>query len=147
GSSICALGAPPGQTSWLVHLRDPSNRVDPQVRLSNNSVSTSEQTPASLLPGTQSAGHIIDPDRGLPLKTPFAVSVVARTATASDALSTTLLLVGPSRGTELVRSETDVAAIWISADSQLKVASSGPQIVLSPGTQSGAHDRKSEPLR
>src|SRR6202022_1841688 len=142
GTPICALGAPPGQTSLLVHLRDPSNRVDPQVRLSNNSVSTSEQTPASLLPGTQSAGHIIDPDRGLPLKTPFAVSVVVRTANDSDALSTTVLLVVPSRGPAWLRSETDDAAIWISDDSQLKVASSGPQIVLSPGTQSGAHDRK-----
>src|SRR6202022_5064157 len=98
GTPICALGAPPGQTSLLVHLRDPSNRVDPQVRLSNNSVSTSEQTPASLLPGTQSAGHIIDPDRGLPLKTPFAVSVVARPATPSAPLSPPLLLRGPRGG-------------------------------------------------
>jgi thiamine biosynthesis lipoprotein len=144
GSSIYAMGSPPGQRSWLVHLRDPSNKVDPQVMLSDNSVSTSEQTPASVLPGTESAGHIIDPDKGLPLKTPFAVSVVAKTATASDALSTTLLLVGPGKGTELVRDERDVAAIWISADGQLKVASSGPPIVLPPGPQGGTPATKSE---
>src|SRR5215475_11344041 len=33
GSSIVALGSPPGETGWLVHLRDPSHRVDPYVRL------------------------------------------------------------------------------------------------------------------
>src|SRR5256886_1944967 len=49
GSTWYALGAPPGKTSWLVHLRDPSGRIDPSTALSENSVSTSEQTPPSLL--------------------------------------------------------------------------------------------------
>src|SRR6266852_6390463 len=92
GSTIVSMGAPPGQKGWLVHLRDPSNRVDPQVMLSDSSVSTSEQTPPSLLEHG-SPGHIIDPDKGVPVRTPFAVSAVANTGTASDALSTTLLLV------------------------------------------------------
>ena len=62
-STIYGMGAPPGKSAWEVHLRDPSNRVDPQVMLRENSVSTSEQTPASLL-GIESAGHIIDPENG-----------------------------------------------------------------------------------
>ena len=45
GSTILAMGAPPGQKGWLVHLRDPSNKIDPQVMLKDESVSTSEQTP------------------------------------------------------------------------------------------------------
>jgi len=132
GSSIVAIGAPPGQAGWLVHLRDPSNKLDPQVILLDNSVSTSEQTPPSLL-GRESAGHIIDPDMGLPLKTPFAASVVANTGTASDALSTTLLLLGPERGKALVKSVTGAAAIWISSDGQIQQASNGPHILLSRG--------------
>src|SRR5580700_9659307 len=91
GSTILALGSPPGQSAWLVHLRDPSNKIDPQVMLKDESGSTSEQTAPSLL-GSDSAGHIIDPDTGLPLKTVFAVSAVSKTATVSDALSTALLL-------------------------------------------------------
>jgi thiamine biosynthesis lipoprotein len=134
GSTIFALGAPPGQPTWLVHLRDPSNSVDPQAMLSDSSVSTSEQTPPSLT-SQESAGHIIDPDTGVPLRTQFAVSIVAKTATASDALSTTLLLVGPEKGREIVESVADVAAIWISSDGQSKVASSGPQILLPNGMQ------------
>ncbi len=136
GSTILAMGAPPGRAGWLVHLRDPSNQVDPQVMLFDSSVSTSEQTQPSLL-SQESAGHIIDPDTGVPARTPFAVSTVTKTATASDALSTTLLLMGPEKGRDLVKGVADTAAIWISADGQLKVASSGPQILLPDGMQVG----------
>jgi len=134
GSTIFAMGSPPDQTAWLVHLRDPSNQLDPQVMLKDGSVSTSEQTPPSLL-GSDSAGHIIDPDTGMPLKTVFAVSAVSRTATASDALSTTLLLLGPTRGKELVKSMVDVSAIWISPEAQVETATGGPQILFGKGFQ------------
>jgi len=129
GSTILAMGAPPGQAAWPVDLRDPSNSLHPQVRLRDNSISTSEQTPPSLL-SKEVTGHIIDPANGLPLKTDFAVSVIAKTATASDALSTTLLLLGPEKGQELVKIVPDMAAIWISADGRSEMASSGPQILL-----------------
>ena len=48
GSTMLAMGAPPGQSAWLVHLRDPSHKIDPQVMLKDESVSTSEQTMPSL---------------------------------------------------------------------------------------------------
>ena len=83
-----------------------------------------------------SAGHIVDPGDGVPLQTGFAVSVVAKTATASDALSTTLLLMGPERGEQLVKQVPETAAIWVSADGRSKSASSGPQIVFSNRAQS-----------
>jgi thiamine biosynthesis lipoprotein len=134
GSTIVAMGAPPGQTGWQVHLRDPSNRVDPTVLLSESSVSTSEQTPPSLL-SLEVAGHIIDPDSGAPVQTAFAVSAVANTGTASDALSTTLLLVGPEKGKELVKTLPDVAAIWVGGDGQSEQVSNGPKISLSRGAQ------------
>src|SRR5215470_14034418 len=63
GSTILGMGTPPNQAGWLIHLRDPSNKVDPHVLLRDQSMSTSEQTAPSLL-GNDSAGHIIDPDTG-----------------------------------------------------------------------------------
>ena len=127
GSTIFAMGSPPGKTGWLVHLRDPSRRVDPYVMLNNESVSTSEQSPASLL-GRDSAGHIVDPTTGRPLKTEFAVSVVAPTATLSDGLSTTLLLLRPVEGKSLVSQTPDVSAIWVSPKAQIETATCGPRI-------------------
>jgi thiamine biosynthesis lipoprotein len=132
GSTIFAMGSPPDQKAWLVHLRDPSNKIDPQVMLKDESVSTSEQTPPSLL-GNDSAGHIIDPDTGRPLKTEFAVSVIAKTGTASDALSTTLLLLGPTKGKALIKSMEDVSAIWISHEAQVETVIGGPQIRFGRG--------------
>jgi thiamine biosynthesis lipoprotein len=134
GSTIFAMGAPPHQTAWLVHLRDPSNQIDPQVMLKDGSVSTSEQTPHSLL-GNDSAGHIIDPDTGMPLQTVFAVSAVSKTATVSDALSTTLLLLGPAKGKALVKNMADVSAIWVSPQAQIETATGGPQILVRTGQQ------------
>lgn len=129
GSTILAMGSPPGQAAWLVHLRDPSHRVDPYVMLKNESVSTSEQTAPSLL-GRESAGHIIDPSTGRPLETQFAVTVIAPNGTMSDGFSTTLLLLGPTQGRVLVNHTSHVSAIWLSPKAQIETAVNGPQILF-----------------
>jgi FAD:protein FMN transferase len=129
GSTIFAMGSPPGQSAWLVHLRDPSRQIDPYVMLKDESVSTSEQSLASLL-GQDSPGHIIDPVTGRPLKTEFSVSVIAPNGTMSDGLSTTLLLLGPEKGKSLMKSMQGVSAIWISPKAQMENVMSGPQILF-----------------
>ena len=129
GSTFYAIGCPPGQSGWLVHLCDPSAHVEPHVRLNENSVSTSQQTPPSLL-GLPSFGHIIDAVGGEPLKSATAVSVVAESATASDALSTAFLLMGPTRAQELVKRLPKVAAVWISPEGLPQTVTSGPEILM-----------------
>lgn len=128
GSTIFAMGSPPGETAWTVHMRDPSRKIDPTVNLRDASVSTSEQSPPGVLERT-SAGHIIDPKTGIPLNTRFAVSVIANTATASDALSTTLLLLGPVAGSRLLHKMVSTAAIWIAKDGEMHAVTNGPAIV------------------
>lgn len=131
GSTILAMGSPQGQAGWLVHLRDPSHKIDPYVMLKNESVSTSEQSQPSIL-GHDSPGHIIDPATGKPLETDFAVSVVAPTGTMSDGLSTTLLLLGPKDGKLLVSRTQGVSAAWVSSKNQVETATNGPKILFSP---------------
>jgi thiamine biosynthesis lipoprotein len=138
GSTIYGLGAPPDRDGWLVHLRDPSNRLNPQVKLINNSVSTSEQTAASTLTG-DAPGHIVTPGSGKPLRTRYAVSVTAKSATDSDALSTALLLLGPEKGARLISHLKDVTAIWVSPDGQKIIAPSESSItVRESGAQAAA---------
>ncbi len=127
GSTILALGSPPGQRGWLVHLRDPSHKLDPFVVLKDQSVSTSEQTAVSLL-APESAGHIIDPTTGRPVETQFAVSVVTSAGTPSDGLSTTLLLLGPKVGKSLVDGMSNVSAIWLSPKAEMETVTNGPPI-------------------
>ncbi len=127
GSTMYGIGTPPGKKGWAVHLRDPSSSLNPEVMLMDNSVSTSEQTADSML-GGESPGHIVLPTSGKPLKTKYAVNVVARSATESDALSTTLLLVGPENGAVMIKGRKDLAAMWISKDGERIFADSGVQI-------------------
>jgi thiamine biosynthesis lipoprotein len=129
GSTIVAMGSPPGQAAWLVRLRDPSHKVNPYVMLKNGSVSTSEQTTRSLL-GHDSPGHIIDPSTGMPVETQFSVSVIAPTGSMSDGFSTTLLLLGPQQGRALVSRTHDVSAVWLSPKAQVETATNGPQILF-----------------
>lgn len=134
GSTFYAIGSPPGQSGWLVHLCDPSGYSDPHVLLHENSVSTSQQTPPSVL-GMPSFGHIIDVVAGEPLKSATAVSVVAESATASDALSTAFLLMGPTKARDLVMKSTNVAVVWIAPDGAPQTVTSGPKIRMTSGVQ------------
>src|SRR5579862_3763511 len=127
GSTILAIGSPPAQLGWLVHLRDPSRKFDPYVMLKDQSVSTSEQTPVSLI-GPESAGHIIDPTTGRPADSPFSVSVITSFGTPSDGLSTTLLLLGPKLGKPVVEGMSNVSAIWLSRKAEVETVKNGPQI-------------------
>jgi FAD:protein FMN transferase len=129
GSTIYAMGKPPQGRAWPVHLRDPSNQLDPEVMLADKSVSTSEQSAPSPAPG-EAPGHIVLPGTGKPLRTHYAVSVTAPTGTESDALSTTLLLLGPEKGAALVKKLHDVSAIWIDADGQRTLAGDGAKILV-----------------
>jgi len=130
GSTIYGLGSPPHESGWQVRLRDPSGKNTPEVVLLDDSVSTSEQTAPDLL-GDRKAGHIVDPETGEPAKTSAAVSAVAKTATSSDALSTTLLLLGPTRSETLIQNTAGAAAIWVSSTGEIAKVSSGPRISLS----------------
>src|SRR5919108_1384064 len=129
GSTMYALGAPPGRNAWRVRLRDPSHKLDPEVMLMNNSVSTSEQSAPSSLQG-DAPGHIILPGTGKPLQTRYAINVTAPSATASDALATTLLLLGPTKGVALVKTLHYVSAIWIDSDGQRTLAGDGVSFFL-----------------
>jgi thiamine biosynthesis lipoprotein len=133
GSTIYGLGSPPNESGWRVRLRDPSGRNDPEAVLHDNSVSTSEQTARDVF-GESKEGHIVDPKTGEPINTTAAISAVATSGTDSDALSTTLLLLGPAKGTPLIKSNVGTAAIWISSTGDVENVSSGPRILLRGGT-------------
>lgn len=143
GSTIYAIGSPPQASGWRVQLRDPSGKSAPEVVLNNSSASTSEQSAPDLLGGRR-AGHIVDPDTGEPVATAAAVSVMAESGTASDALSTTLLLLGPERGTSLIKSTSGTAAIWITPDGRVQNVSNGPRILTSSDPHSGLAAQKIE---
>ena len=86
------LGAPPGEVAWKIavrHPRDPDQVVGEALLMRDRAISTSgDDHQAFEIEGVR-YGHILDPRSGMPVAGPASVSAIARSATATDVLSTT----------------------------------------------------------
>jgi thiamine biosynthesis lipoprotein len=112
GSSIAAIGAPPGREGWPVRLGGGiGGRTT--LLLHDDSMSTSQQNPVALAFDAGEFGSIIDPDAAAPARNRMTTSVMAPSATVSDALSTALVLMSIEDGTRLLAQFDDVSAVWI----------------------------------
>ena len=125
GSSIAAIGAPPGRSGWPVALRSTASGSAMLV-LRHASVSTSQQNGLPAGNGTGQAGEIIDPLNGAPAAAAGSVSVVAPHAIDSDALSTTLLMLSREDGSRLLDGFPAVSAVWMSADGSVAATYHAP---------------------
>ncbi|CAN5592043.1 FAD:protein FMN transferase [soil metagenome] len=132
GSTIGAIGRPPGVTGWPVQLAASLSGRE-TLMLSNASISTSQQHLTRRSLGGSRFGEIVDPRERAPIQHTGTVSVVAASATTSDALSTTLLVMPVGEGTQLLDRFGDVSALWISPAGELQAAyrASGLQLAAS----------------
>jgi thiamine biosynthesis lipoprotein len=114
GGQLLARGAAPGETTWPVAIADPRDRARPLLvlGLSDASLSTSAQSEHGVRVGGRWYGHVLDPRTGQPLPTAGSCTVLARTATEADALSTALLVMGPNDGLAWALAH-DVEALWL----------------------------------
>lgn len=88
-SSVCAIGAPPGQDSWNVAVRGMQT-----VELRDSSLSVSAVYGKSFTADGVEFGHVIDPRNGFPVRHTRAAAVTGASAAVCDALSTALLVLG-----------------------------------------------------
>ena len=128
GSSIAAIGAPPGQRGWPVTV----GRSGRRFLLVDESLSTSEQ----VLIGDNQFGEILDPARRAPLESRHVVGVVAASATIGDALSTSLLLLGIDEGRKLLDRFPGTSAVWLSSSGAVEAAHGDSPLTL---LAAGAH--------
>jgi thiamine biosynthesis lipoprotein len=79
GSSIYALGAPPGEAGWKVGIRDPKDesRTVTEVTLKNESMSTSGSYEKFFEADGKTYSHIMDPRTGYPSQGMLSASVIA----------------------------------------------------------------------
>jgi thiamine biosynthesis lipoprotein len=93
---------PPGKAGWRVGLKT-FDAATPEevVELSNCAVSTSGDLHQFVEIGGKRYSHIVDPRTGLGLTERVAVSVIAPTATLSDALATACCVTGAAGAEEL----------------------------------------------
>ena len=93
---------PPDKTAWRVGLQT-FNEEKPEevVELANCAVSTSGDLHQFTEIGGKRYSHILDPATGLGLTERIAVSIIAPTATTSDALATAACVAGPEKAEAL----------------------------------------------
>jgi thiamine biosynthesis lipoprotein len=96
GSSIYALGTPPGKQGWEVGIKGPDDRLHGVICLRDMALSTSGSMGRFWTIGGRRYGHLIDPKTGMPVSEPRMATVVSSTATAAEALSKPLVLHGES---------------------------------------------------
>ena len=112
---IAVSAPPPGRTAWRIELDDPQHTV---LELSDAAVTTSGDrfqhldAPGAERGATRRLSHILDPRTGRPLSTRTEVTVLAPTATEADAWATALSVLGPERGSEVLRAHPRLAARW-----------------------------------
>jgi thiamine biosynthesis lipoprotein len=129
GSTIAAIGAPPGERGWPVQLVAtlPGGRT---LLLRDASISTSEHSLTSFAFETGLFGEIIDPQQQGPSSRRGTVSVVTDDATTADALSTTLLLMSHEEGRRMLEQFPNTSALWISAARKLDAAYRASELTL-----------------
>jgi thiamine biosynthesis lipoprotein len=89
GSTLYALGHPPDREGWNVAVRDPARPAAALrfVMLRDNAVSTSGSSQRFVELDGRRYGHIIDPRTGEPGQGVCQVTLIAPSATDSDALT------------------------------------------------------------
>ncbi|HZQ92433.1 MAG TPA: FAD:protein FMN transferase [Terriglobales bacterium] len=118
GSTLYAIGTPPGKAGWLVHISQPERReaVVSDVLLRDESLSTSGNYEKFFRLGGRMYCHIMDPRTGEPVQGMMQTTVIAPSATDSDALSTATFVMGRERGAALLKTIPGARALFITGD-------------------------------
>jgi thiamine biosynthesis lipoprotein len=87
GSSIFAMGAPPGEDGWHIEIKDPRDRSKSveEVVLKDESMSTSGSYEKFFQADGRIYSHIMDPRTGYPAKGMLSVSVITPLTIDSEA--------------------------------------------------------------
>lgn len=100
GSTIYALGSPPGEEGWKIDLQHPRREEERigTVTLRDQALSTSGDYEKYFVFEGRRFSHLIDPRTGHPAEGTACVSVMAPSAMEADALSTAAFVLGKFEG-------------------------------------------------
>ena len=117
GGNLCCFGTPAnGAEHWLIGLQDPANdeSILLKLKMDDRAVATSGDYRRFVVLDGIKHSHIINPATADSAQSLSSVTIIAPTAMAADALSTTVSVMGDQKGLGLIESITDVEAILIS---------------------------------
>jgi thiamine biosynthesis lipoprotein len=106
---------------WIVGIRDPRNdgRMVTRLPLADEAISTSGDYERYFEEGGVRYHHILVPGTGHPAKEVRSATVLGADATLTDALSTTVFVLGVERGMQLVARLPGVEAVVVDAEGRI----------------------------
>jgi thiamine biosynthesis lipoprotein len=113
GSTLYAIGRPPGQAGWPVNVPDPMHpgMVASSVLLKDSSLSTGACTEKFFIKDGHVYCHIFDPRTMRPVEGVLQSTVIDPSATDSDALSTVVFVLAAADSQNLLKSIPDAEAV------------------------------------
>ena len=126
GGNVRTIGSKPDGQAWMVGIENPQNTEEDYIahcKLAGNSLVTSGSYQRYYTVDGRQYHHIIDPDTQMPSDAFISVSVLSKSASDGDALSTALFCMTIEKGLELVESLEGIEALWILADGTQKMSS------------------------
>lgn len=140
--------APPNQTGWRIGIAPLNPTAPPSrfLRIANGAITTSGDAYQHVTIAGQRYSHIIDPKTGLGLQRPIAATVYARDCISADALATTVCILGPERGMELLKKYPGSEMVMLLANETQEKSADKPSnveskeiasvnVVVSPGLE------------
>jgi thiamine biosynthesis lipoprotein len=112
-SSICAIGAPPGQKAWRVEITDPLDRSRKleTIDLKDQSISTSGCHEKTFESGGKKYCHIMDPRIGRPIEGLLSATIITQSGVEAEVLSKALMVMGIEKAREFLKTRPHVRAI------------------------------------
>jgi FAD:protein FMN transferase len=117
GSTVYALGAPPGTAGWPVIVRDPRQAGKSEtLLLKDTSLSTGACTEKYFIQNGHRYCHIFNPKTSRPMEDVLQSSVIDPSATDSDALSTVAFVMEPYAAKKLLAARAQTQVLVFRAD-------------------------------
>ncbi len=110
---------------WMMGIQHPRDKkkIALTLPLSNSAISTSGDYERYFLTDNERIHHIINPATGKSAKKSWSASVIGPDATSTDALSTTVFILGAKKGIQLIDSLDDMDAVIIDAEGKVHYSS------------------------
>jgi len=120
GGDISTLGSKPNNELWNVALVNPDNASESLAifEIIEKSVSTSGNY-ERYFSSDKEAHHILNPKTGYSDSNCISVTIITESGTAADALATSVFVMGPDAGMELVESLDDVECFMVDNNSTI----------------------------
>ncbi len=120
GGNVYALGTKPDGSLWRVGIQDPrDDGIIAIVSVQDVAVVTSGDYERYFTQGGGRYHHILDPATGGQARDAIQVTIVGDSATEADILSTTLFVLGPEKGFNMVNKLKNNDVVFVCPDKQI----------------------------